>query len=120
MNKKGQGTLEYAILIAVVVGALLMMQHYMSRGVQGKLRDSADNIGEQYSAGHMKSTYTTHQTGSLVTKETFGSTDADSGKFNSGVSKYEVTTPAEVDRTATGKDAETITKNLNQEDLFKK
>ena len=57
--KKGQSTLEYAIIIAVVVAALLAMQVYIKRGVQGKLRSSTDDIGEQYSPGITTGAYTT-------------------------------------------------------------
>lgn len=49
LNKKAQSTLEYAVLFGVIVAGLIAMQVYMKRGVQGKLQDSADNIGEQYS-----------------------------------------------------------------------
>ncbi len=35
-NRKAQSTLEYAILVAVVVAALITMRTYMKRGVQGK------------------------------------------------------------------------------------
>lgn len=55
----GQSTLEYAILIAVVVGGLIAMQAYVKRGVQGRLRGAADDIGSQYSPGNMESTFTT-------------------------------------------------------------
>ena len=48
-TRRGQGTLEYVVLIVVVVTALLAMQLYMKRGVQGKLRSSTDDIGEQFS-----------------------------------------------------------------------
>jgi len=48
LNKKGQGTLEYAVIIAVIVAALIAMQNYVKRGMQGKLRESTDNIGEQF------------------------------------------------------------------------
>ncbi len=58
MNKKGQSTLEYGILIAVVVGALIAMSVYMKRGVQGKLRSSTDDIGEQFSPAATTSEYT--------------------------------------------------------------
>lgn len=51
-NKRGQSTLEYAIIIAVVVGALLAIQVYVKRGVQGRFKQAADDIGEQFSAGH--------------------------------------------------------------------
>jgi len=57
--KKGQGTLEYAIIIVVVVAALIAMQWYIKGGYQGKLRQAADEIGEQYSATHVTSNYTT-------------------------------------------------------------
>ena len=52
MRKKniGQSTLEYAVIIAVVVGALLAIQIYLKRGVQGKLRESTDQIGQQFEA----------------------------------------------------------------------
>jgi len=116
---KGQSTLEYSLIIAVVVGGLLAMNFYMKRGVQGKLRESTDQIGAQYSAGNVTSTYTTEQIGSLKTKETFG-LDADSGTIkDKGVSHYEVVTaPSEVKRSATGLEAEKITKNLTQEKLM--
>lgn len=50
-NKKAQSTLEYAVVIAVVVAALIAMQAYVKRGMQGKLKQSSDDIGEQYSPG---------------------------------------------------------------------
>jgi Flp pilus assembly pilin Flp len=113
-NHKGQSTLEYALIIAVVVAGLLAMQIYMKRGVQGKLRESIDEIGEQYSAGNVTAKYTTQQLGPIVIKEEFGTTAA-GGR---GASKYEVITPAEITRTATGTSAEKITTELGTEDLF--
>ena len=49
---KGQSTLEYAVLIIIVIGALLTIQVYIKRGVQGRLRGAADDIGDQYSPGN--------------------------------------------------------------------
>ena len=46
--KKSQSTLEYAALIGVVVAAFLGMQLYFRRGVEGKIRTSADDIGTQF------------------------------------------------------------------------
>ena len=60
---RGQSTLEYAVIIAVVVGALLAIQIYMKRGVQGKLRDSTDQIGQQFEAERTGVTRTTARTG---------------------------------------------------------
>lgn len=51
-RKKGQSTLEYAILIIIIIGALLSIQVYIKRGVQGRLKQAADDIGAQYSEGN--------------------------------------------------------------------
>ncbi len=49
---KGQSVLEYAILFAVVVAALMVMQILVKRGFMGGLKESADKMGEQYSAAN--------------------------------------------------------------------
>jgi len=56
---KGQTTLEVVILIGFVVAALIAMGIYMKRGIQGRLKDSTDQVGDQYSAGNTTSLYTT-------------------------------------------------------------
>lgn len=83
-RKKGQSTLEYAMVIAVIVAALVAMQIYMKRSVQGKLRSATDDIGQQYSVGNMTGTVTT-QAGTVVSTEKSG------GALGRGVSKYEIT-----------------------------
>jgi uncharacterized protein (UPF0333 family) len=50
---KGQSTLEYAILIIIIIGALLTIQAYIKRGLQGRTKSSADDIGEQYDPGNV-------------------------------------------------------------------
>lgn len=57
--KKGQTTLEVVMLIGFVIAALIAMNTYMKRGVQGRLRQSADQVGEQYEAGNTTSKYRT-------------------------------------------------------------
>jgi len=47
-KRKGQSTLEYALIIAVVVAGLLLMQHYVRRGFAGRLKTASDDMGEQY------------------------------------------------------------------------
>ncbi len=46
--KRGQSTLEYVILIVIVIAAILTMQVYMKRGVQGRWKSAVDDMGEQY------------------------------------------------------------------------
>ena len=59
-RQKAQTTLEYAIIIAVVVAALLAMQTYMKRGIQGKLKSASDEIGEQFSPSNSTYKFTTN------------------------------------------------------------
>lgn len=58
-NKHGQSTLEYAILIAAVVAGLVMMQIYLKRGIGGRLKSGADNIGDQFDPAVFASQYNT-------------------------------------------------------------
>jgi uncharacterized protein (UPF0333 family) len=51
MRRKGQSTLEYAIIIAVVIGGLMVMQHYVKRGYSGRLKSSSDDMGAQFDPG---------------------------------------------------------------------
>ena len=55
---KGQSTLEYVILLGFVVAALIAMGVYMKRGIQGRLRQSTDQVGGQYSAKNTTGKYT--------------------------------------------------------------
>jgi len=74
LNKRGQSTLEYAVIIAVVVGALLAIQVYIKRGVQGRLKQASDDIGEQFSPGASYYDYnTTTNTNSTETTTPFKS-----------------------------------------------
>ena len=68
-QKRGQSTLEYAVLATVIIGALLTIQVYIKRGVQGRLKSAADDIGEQYSDGNTNEVKTTVTNSN--TEETF-------------------------------------------------
>jgi len=74
LRKRGQSTLEYAVLIVVIIAALIAMQVYLKRGLQGRLRESSDQIGEQFSPGYTVSNRVT-TSGSTVT-ETRGAAGA--------------------------------------------
>lgn len=61
-KRKGQSTLEYALIIAVVVAGLLLMQHYVRRGFAGRLKQASDDMGEQYDPTAYSGNFTINQT----------------------------------------------------------
>lgn len=75
-NKKGQNTAEYAILIALVIGAAVAMQVYVKRGMQGGVKFSVDKIKKgdsgtgQYEPYYLQSSYETTQSASKDTVKT--------------------------------------------------
>ena len=42
-----QSTLEYAVLAVVVIAALLSIQTYLKRGIEGKIKGSTDDISAE-------------------------------------------------------------------------
>lgn len=58
MNRRAQSTLEYMVLIGVMVAALVAMQAYLKRGMQGRLRGYAEQLtqGAAYSPKATNST----------------------------------------------------------------
>jgi uncharacterized protein (UPF0333 family) len=58
-SKKGQSILEYSILFALVIAALAIMSVYIKRSYQGRLKQGADELSQQYSPGHTTSLITT-------------------------------------------------------------
>lgn len=65
--KKAQSVSEFAIVLAVVAAALIGMQVYLKRGVQGRIKDLADQISDtHYEPMETTSVYTTEQYGKTV------------------------------------------------------
>jgi hypothetical protein len=48
IKQKGQSTMEYAVLIIVVLGVFVAMTVYIKRGFQGRWKSAVDNLGDQY------------------------------------------------------------------------
>jgi len=61
-SKKGQNILEYVILLCVILSALLIMQVYVKRRYQGRIKQDVDELGQQYSPGHTTSQVKTKTT----------------------------------------------------------
>lgn len=68
LNNRASSFAEQAILIIVVATALLAMHVYIRRGIQGKMRDTADNIADQYAPNKTVSTIVSGLKSTVVTK----------------------------------------------------
>jgi len=73
MKKRGQTLQEYVILLALVATAFIAMQAYVKRGVQGRLRDLANQIStKQYEANDTNSSARITRAGSSTETEHLG------------------------------------------------
>jgi hypothetical protein len=77
-NKKAQNTAEYAILIALVIGAVVAMQTYAQRALQGRVRDASIYMRDKTNAEGLGNTsqYEPYYT------NTKSSSDRTSGDFS--------------------------------------
>ena len=84
--KKAQSVSEFAIVLAVVAAALIGMQVYLKRGVQGRIKDLADQISDtHYEPKEAKSEYTTDQYGETVREYDSGMAKVNQGtRFDPG------------------------------------
>lgn len=55
-KKKAQSTLEYAILVTVVMAAVFFMREYLKRGYHGYEKKQTDQLGQQFASGMKAST----------------------------------------------------------------
>lgn len=93
-TKKGQTLQEYVILLALVATAFIAMQVYMRRGIQGRLRDLANQISpKQYEPTDTTSKTSVSRVGSSTEKENLG-TYTNTGK-DTTTTEYESTTVEE-------------------------
>ena len=68
-KRQGQSTLEYAVLVIIIIGALLSIQAYIKRGVQGRMKQATDDVGEQFSVGNQNYLRNVHS--KSTTRDTF-------------------------------------------------
>jgi hypothetical protein len=78
-KRRGQATIEFAVLLVVVIAAFLVMQIYMKRGISGKIRESTDRVGEQFTPLTAKHSLTIGFTG------TRGETTTAEGKSTTAI-----------------------------------
>lgn len=78
----GQSIIEYTMFIAVVVLALLAMQVYLKRGLQGKIKDMADQVSTVlYNPNTTESNFTTRASSHTEAFYSIGRTAVDKGAY---------------------------------------
>lgn len=98
-NKRGQNTLEYALIIAVVIAALLTINTYLKKGVQGRLKESTDQIGKQFDPESFTTASQTEGTGDTITDEV---RNVETGTTTSTITKAETVTKSEYEQWGKG------------------
>jgi len=99
-RKKGQSTLEYALIVAVVVIALIAIVNYMGRSMKGRLKDSSDKIGKQFDpAAGWQTGWKVEGSGTTITTE---NRDVATGATTSDTSVAEVIETNEYDEHGAG------------------
>jgi hypothetical protein len=65
---RGQSTLETAMLLMLIFFAFLAMMVYIKRAVQGRVRNDADSIGQQYDFQRTASNMSTRRSSYVTTR----------------------------------------------------
>lgn len=69
-SRQGQSVFEMSLLLVLIVAALIAMQVYLKRSIQGHLRSSADAIGEQYDPTKTASDFVMNHVTNVTTTST--------------------------------------------------
>jgi uncharacterized protein (UPF0333 family) len=64
---RGQSTLEYAMVVAIIAAAVIAMQFYIKRAVEGRAKQAGDEISEPYDSELMASSAITTRVNSTTT-----------------------------------------------------
>lgn len=101
INRRGQNTLEYALVISVIIAALLAINTYIKRGVQGRLKESSDQIGSQFDPEDFTTAWKTESEGETKTQE---KRDVETGSTASITSQAETITKSEYEQWGSSQD----------------
>ncbi len=100
-DRKGQSTGEYALVFAIILGAIVAMQTYVKRGIQGRVKAGTDYMASQtpevgtltqYDPYYYTTDYETERDSTQVEKytdgEAFSSVDNTSTRVLGGTTTY--------------------------------
>ena len=79
-KKSGQITIEYVVLIIIIMAALVATGAYIKRGIQGRWKEAVDDLGDQYDPVAMHGAVT-HKIESIVTTKVLTEPDPKKGGY---------------------------------------
>ncbi len=82
MSRKGQSTLEFAILIGVVVLCFVALSNYVKYAAAGRVKSSADSLSQTLFNPKAGSSTLLIKRESIDTTKTTGETTSDTGAFD--------------------------------------
>jgi len=89
LKSRGQSTGEYAILFAIVLGAVIGMQNYIRNQIAGALKNEADEFRTATGSGDA---VTIDRTSDSLAASRTAMTDANTGSVRSDSASAQVTT----------------------------
>ena len=48
IKKKAQSSIEFTLLVIIVIGVFMAASSYVKRGIQGRWKSAVDDLGDQY------------------------------------------------------------------------
>ena len=101
LNKKAQSTAEYVIVLGLIVGAIIAMQTYVKRGLQGRVRDAVDHTGTTQEIAGANFEFSGDQYEPYYLRSTFDSTrnDVSSEQLLTGGERQKTLTTEHSERT---------------------
>ncbi len=91
IRKKGQSTVEYALIAMVIVTALIAIMVYMRRAMMGRLKESSNSVGRQFDPTQPGGYETAWQTEGVGITETNEMRDVGTGATMSDTVQSETT-----------------------------
>lgn len=96
-HKKAQSTAEYVIVLALVVGAVVAMQTFVKRGLQGRLKDATNYTGDAQSSAIFKGNqyepyYTSSNIETYSNSESTENVEASGGNVERTSNEYQTKT----------------------------
>jgi hypothetical protein len=74
VSRKGQSLMEYTVLFVCITAAVIGMQIYVKRAIQGRIKQTADQVGEPYDTNNFRSTVYSNMSSNMTNRQFMANT----------------------------------------------